>query len=1455
MKFAVRLLALGALCLLAFAAPASAQYMYLDSNGDGVHTAADVMNANGTTTTVDAYLYTDQNADGSTATCDTGDGDLTMNSYVVNTVASGGTVAYSNFVNQVTSFTIVARPFTTDATQMTVAQASGTPLAPGFYHLCTFDVTGQTGTPALSIVDFTTIGPDQCSFGSACSGNDFLNTYALNTDWFDTGNLGPAVGGNHIPVLSVQGAASGTENVALSPITATATDADAADILTISQTGMPTDLTFSSTPAVSPNTATISGTPGYSDQGPHTINWSVTDGTDTGSAATLLTIANTDRPPVVSAPASVSGSENSPIAFTVTASDPDGDAILSLAASPSITGATFTVNGTKTSGDYAWTPGFTQAGSYSVTFTATNSLTGSATTAIDVANTDRPPTMAAIADINTVEGSPASTAVSASDPDGDTITLTASLPSFATLDAPTSGAGSVSTTVTASPGAGDAGSYPSSVTATALALSATQNFTINVTAGDHPPVVAAISNLNVNEGATGTTAVSATDVDGDAITLTASLPSFATLDAPTSGTGSVSTTVTASPGFSDSGTYPSSVTATANALTNTANFQIIVANIDRPPTMPAISDINVNEGASASTAVSASDPDGDTINLTSSLPAFATLNAPTSGAGSVTTTVSASPGFSDAGTYPSSVTATSNALSATQSFQIVVANIDRPPVLAAISDINVAQGFSASTAVSATDPDGDGIDLTATLPAFAVLNAPTSGTGSVSTTVTASPSLSDAIGPYAASVTATALAQSDTKSFTINVSVTDQPPVLANIPDINVQEGGTGSAGVSATDPDGDTIDLTANLPSFAVLQAPTSGAGSVSTNVVATPGFSDSGTYPSSVTASSNTLSDTKNFTINVENVDRPVVLDPIANVTVNEGATTTAPVHASDPDGDAITLTASLPSFATLDAPTTGAGSVTTTVTVSPGFSDAGTYPGNSVTATTTGSNATQSFDITVGPTDRAPVVDPISDVTVPEGSTQSVPVTASDPDGDTITLTASLPSFATLNPPTSGAGSVSTTIDVSPAAGDAGVYPSSVTATANALSDTRTFTITATGVNHDPVVTAPASETVNEGVLLSFNVTATDADGDHVTLTASNTPNGAGFTDNGDDTGTFSWTPGFDQAGSYTVGFTGTDGKGGSGSASTDITVQNVNRPPTADAGGPYNGVINVAVAFDGTGSSDPDGDVLTFAWTFGDGNTGTGATVSHPYASTGTFDVSLTVTDTGALSATDNTTATIVDVFEANAFFVGGNKTTRLGAGKPFTCVQIEPANGSFDIADVDLSSIVMKYGNAQISAGDKTTIDGDRDHNGIQEISACFSKDDLRILFAGLPNGSQDVDVTIRGNLVTGGAFQAMVSMHVVAKSGLVNVAVAPNPLNPETEISFGVEHAGRVRVQVFDLSGRLVNTLSDQARDAGVHTVRWSGLDRNGGHVASGVYFVRVQGMDGEVTTPVTVLK
>jgi hypothetical protein len=69
----------------------------------------------------------------------------------------------------------------------------------------------------------------------------------------------------------------------------------------------------------------------------------------------------------------------------------------------------------------------------------------------------------------------------------------------------------------------------------------------------------------------------------------------------------------------------------------------------------------------------------------------------------------------------------------------------------------------------------------------------------------------------------------------------------------------------------------------------------------------------------------------------------------------------------------------------------------------------------------------------------------------------------------------------------------------------------------------------------------------------------------------------------------------------------------------------------------------------------------------------------------------------------------------------------------------------------------------------------------------------------------------------------------------------PNPFNPNTTISFQIPVAGRVSLQVFDASGRLVRTLVNEYKDPGLYAVDWDGKDNNGAALVSGVYFYKIQ--------------
>jgi len=81
---------------------------------------------------------------------------------------------------------------------------------------------------------------------------------------------------------------------------------------------------------------------------------------------------------------------------------------------------------------------------------------------------------------------------------------------------------------------------------------------------------------------------------------------------------------------------------------------------------------------------------------------------------------------------------------------------------------------------------------------------------------------------------------------------------------------------------------------------------------------------------------------------------------------------------------------------------------------------------------------------------------------------------------------------------------------------------------------------------------------------------------------------------------------------------------------------NNPPTASFTHTTNGLT---ASFNGTGSSDSDGTISSYAWTFGDGTSASGATVSRTYAMAGTYSVQLKVTDDDGATGTVTKSVTV------------------------------------------------------------------------------------------------------------------------------------------------------------------------------------------------------------------------
>jgi hypothetical protein len=136
--------------------------------------------------------------------------------------------------------------------------------------------------------------------------------------------------------------------------------------------------------------------------------------------------------------------------------------------------------------------------------------------------------------------------------------------------------------------------------------------------------------------------------------------------------------------------------------------------------------------------------------------------------------------------------------------------------------------------------------------------------------------------------------------------------------------------------------------------------------------------------------------------------------------------------------------------------------------------------------------------------------------------------------------------------------------------------------------------------------------------------------------------------------------------------------------------------------------------------------------------------------------------------------------------------------------------------------------------------------------------DTRILTLGF--GFESInDVADRNQLMYQALAWLVPSSGVGQGSGVPSVAVlrqnVPNPFNPQTKISFNLESKAPVQLAVYDLTGRLVNVLADEVREAGENTFIWDGRDMRGDHVSSGTYIYRLISGDQIESRKMTMLK
>ncbi len=478
-------------------------------------------------------------------------------------------------------------------------------------------------------------------------------------------------------------------------------------------------------------------------------------------------------------------------------------------------------------------------------------------------------------------------------------------------------------------------------------------------------------------------------------------------------------------------------------------------------------------------------------------------------------------------------------------------------------------------------------------------------------------------------------------------------PVLINIGNKTGTPGSTLSFEVSATDVDGNSISLVASdRPDGALFTDHGDGTGEFTWR----PASDQLGTHKIIFTATDDGSPPTveaQQISIDIVSggANQPPVLSPIGDKTGDIQTELSFAVTATDPDGNFLTLTArGLPTGAEFTDNTNGTGQFTWT----PNAGQSGTFP---VTFTVTddgqpAASDSESINLVISVANQPPVLDTIGNQVVDIGQQLEIELSATDAENDDLTFSVSAaPGDSELTDNGDG----TATFSFTPDADDEGNHRLIFTVTDNGNpigADSEDIVISAGDVNRPPELDAIGNHLVEEGQEVTFTVSASDPEGDKITLSADSLPGDAKFTDSGDNTGEFTWTPTADDIGNHSIAFTATD-NGDPIETDVEEIIISVTLPGGAGNNPPVLTPIGNQIVQLGNTlnlniiASDPDGDQLEInssnlpvGATLTDNNNGTALLNYEPVATdVGNHYVTIAVYDDGTPVASTEQTFTI------------------------------------------------------------------------------------------------------------------------------------------------------------------------------------------------------------------------
>ncbi len=623
-----------------------------------------------------------------------------------------------------------------------------------------------------------------------------------------------------------------------------------------------------------------------------------------------------------------------------------------------------------------------------------------------------------------------------------------------------------------------------------LGTGATETLTENV----GPSILSASSARSV-VGAPFSFTVSATGAPTPAITETGVLPGGLTFTDNGNGTATIAGTSTAGSG----GSYPITINATNSV--GGASQALTLTNSEAPSiTSPAVATFST--GVAGTYAVTTTGYPAAAITESGALPTGMSFTP-----GNGTATISGTPASGTAGTYPVTLSATnSSGSTATLSLTITVNTASAPTITSgAVADFTVNQ--AGAVAITTTGSPTPKITETGTLPAGLTFTDNGNGTALISGTATAT-------GTATLTITASnGITPDTTQTYTL---VVGQAPAF--------------TSATSATGSVGTAFSFTATAGGY---PAPSWGESNLPPGV----SFTDNkdgtatlsgtpttaGTYAVPLVATNAYGSVQQTLTITIQQA--PAITSG-TSATFTAGTAGSFSVTTTGSPTAAITHTGALPSGVTF----TDNGNGTATLAGIPATGTDGSYPITITAANGVGSNATQSFTLTVNQAPTAPAITSGTSATFTAGTQGSFSVMTTGSPVAAITESGALPSGVTFTDNGNGTATLSGT----PATGASSSYPITIAA-GNGVSPTasQSFTLTVNPAPVAPVITSAGATTFAAGQAGTFTVTATGNPTAALSATSSPAlPSGVTFTSNGNGTATLAGTPPAGSQGTYTL-----------------------------------------------------------------------------------------------------------------------------------------------------------------------------------------------------------------------------------------------------------------------------------------------------------------------------------